>query len=111
VRSAFARVGVRVTCAGVARVALVAACMPVLQAADLVTWRLEGGVLRGDAGAEDRPLPVGSLVKPFVAKAWARAHPTARPPVERCVAAAHCWKPAGHGALGLGHAVSVSCNA
>jgi hypothetical protein len=100
----------RWTRASVASVALALAWGSVLEAAELLTWRLEGGAVRTDAGAPDRPLPVGSLAKPFVAKAWAKAHPTARPPVERCDAASHCWRPAGHGRLGLAHAVSVSCN-
>jgi hypothetical protein len=69
------------------------------------TWRLDGG-----ATADDRAWPVGSLQKPFVAKAWARAHPGERPPRRRCDAASGCWRPSGHGELGLARALAVSCN-
>src|SRR5207249_7386422 len=63
------------------------------------------------SGAEPGPLAVGSLLKPFVAKAWAHAHPGVPPPVERCERASGCWRPAGHGTAGLTRALAVSCNA
>lgn len=76
----------------------------------LRVWRLENGVVRSDHGTEDPPLPVGSLQKPFVAKAWARAHPGSALPRVRCDAASRCWRPEGHGALGLARATELSCN-
>jgi stage II sporulation protein D len=74
------------------------------------TWRLEGGAVRTDATADDRVWTVGSLLKPFVVKAWARAHPGGLPPRRRCGAASGCWRPSGHGELGLARALAVSCN-
>lgn len=62
--------------------------------------------LRGDV-----PMAVGSLQKPFVAKAWAAAHPGQQPPRLVCGPDSHCWHPKGHGELGLSRALAVSCNA
>ena len=76
----------------------------------LLVWRLEGGHVTGST-ASDRPLPAGSLLKPFVAKAWARGHAGHRTPRTRCDAASGCWIHAGHGALGLSRAIALSCNA
>lgn len=61
---------------------------------------------RGDA-----PLAVGSLQKPFVAKAWAISHPGQTPPQLTCGPGSQCWHRSGHGALGLSRALAVSCNA
>ncbi len=82
-----------------------------LPAEEPVLWTLENGAVRARPGAEPGPLAVGSLLKPFVAKAWARAHPGVQPPVERCERASGCWRPAGHGSAGLTRALAVSCNA
>lgn len=69
----------------------------------LQVWRLGGG---------DGPTrPVGSLQKPFVLEAWARAHPGQRPATFTCTRASRCWLPSGHGRLELARATSVSCNA
>jgi stage II sporulation protein D len=54
---------------------------------------------------------VGSLQKPFVAKAWAEAFPERPTPRLRCGPASGCWRPSGHGGLGLARALAVSCNA
>jgi hypothetical protein len=54
--------------------------------------------------------PVGSLQKPFVAKAWASTH-AGQPPTATCTPASRCWLPQGHGTLSLARALSVSCNA
>lgn len=63
-------------------------------------------------GGRDGPTrPVGSLQKPFVLEAWARAHPGQRPAAFTCTRASGCWLPAGHGRLELARATSVSCNA
>ncbi len=76
----------------------------------LVTWRKEAAGFEADPGAGDRPLPVGSLQKPFVAKAWAAAHPGETPPRVLCDDSAGCWLRGGHGELGLVRALASSCN-
>jgi hypothetical protein len=53
---------------------------------------------------------VGSLQKPFVAEAWARAHPGMPSPRFRCDGRS-CWRPSGTAVLGLARATAVSCNA
>jgi cell division protein FtsI/penicillin-binding protein 2 len=58
----------------------------------------------------DCPLPVGSLIKPFVAIAYAEAHGRAYPTITCRGSADGCWFPAGHGRLGITDAVAVSCN-
>jgi hypothetical protein len=79
-------------------------------AASLIVWRLQHDRLAGPPGSE-RPLPVGSLAKPFVAKAWAQSHRGAATPRFSCTATSGCWLPSGHGVLGLSEAVVASCNA
>jgi hypothetical protein len=86
-------------------VALAAATPP-----DLVTWRLESDRFAADPGAPSGPLPVGSLVKPFLASAWARSHPGSAAPRVLCDARTGCWRPSGHGELGLARALALSCN-
>ncbi len=83
---------------------------------ELRVWMLDRGEARaagaGGGGGETEPsLPLGSLVKPFLAEAWASAHPDEPTPRLRCAGGAQCWRPAGHGELGLARAVEVSCNA
>lgn len=56
-------------------------------------------------------MAVGSLQKPFVAKAWAASHPTTSTPRFQCGPDSACWLPSGHGELGLSRALAVSCNA
>jgi hypothetical protein len=64
------------------------------------------------SGPEDeQPLPVGSLAKPFVTKAWARSHPRTPTPRLQCTSTSSCWLPSGHGHLGLARAIAASCNA
>jgi cell division protein FtsI/penicillin-binding protein 2 len=59
----------------------------------------------------DEPVPVGSLLKPFVALAYGRLHSGAFP-VVRCHGKIDgCWRAAGHGSLGLERALAESCNA
>src|SRR5258706_527873 len=87
--------------------ALVALALPA-GAGELILWRLENGAVQGPG--DDRPRPVGSLLKPFVAKAWARAHPGETPPVVGCDRTSGCWRPSGHGSVGLVRALAVSCN-
>jgi hypothetical protein len=80
------------------------------RASALLVWRLEHDRVSGPGDGE-RPLPVGSLAKPFVAKAWARSHPGAATPRFVCTSTSSCWLPSGHGALGLAKAIAASCNA
>ncbi|HSD29776.1 MAG TPA: hypothetical protein VLL75_20905 [Vicinamibacteria bacterium] len=76
----------------------------------LLVWRLAGGRVTGPAEPA-RPLPAGSLVKPFVAEAWARGHEGMDRPRIRCDGGPSCWLRAGHGVLGLSRAIALSCNA
>jgi hypothetical protein len=77
---------------------------------DLVVWRIEGNAIVADAGVPNAPVPVGSLQKPFVAKAWARAHSSLAPPEFRCDGRSGCWLRSGHGLVGLSRATTLSCN-
>lgn len=67
---------------------------------DLATGRVEQQGFAAD------PVPIGSLAKPFVAVAYARAHEFRYPHVT----CRRCWRPNGHGALGIEDAVAQSCN-
>jgi hypothetical protein len=55
------------------------------------------------------PIPVGSLVKPFTALAYARAHGL-RYPRRKCDRGGACWFPPGHGLLDIRGALAHSCN-
>jgi hypothetical protein len=56
------------------------------------------------------PIPVGSLIKPFTALAYARRHRTF--PTVICDGQRHaCWRPRGHGQIALKAAIAQSCNA
>ena len=64
------------------------------------------------------PVPVGSLLKPFVALAYGQMNsiPSSSEPRNFPVVYCHgrrdgCWRAAGHGPLGLEHALAESCNA
>ncbi len=54
------------------------------------------------------PAPVGSLIKPFTAMAYAARHDYRYPQLE--CAPGTCWLPAGHGRVGIREAVAYSCN-
>jgi cell division protein FtsI/penicillin-binding protein 2 len=56
-----------------------------------------------------KPIPVGSLVKPFTALAYAESHDY-RFPGHLCNGGSTCWLPKGHGNLRIAHAIGVSCN-
>lgn len=94
---------------GLLVVAMLAATQ--LSADELIVWRLVDGRLSSDAAAPLGPLAVGSLQKPFVARAWATSHPGALAPRIRCSGGTTCWYRAGHGELGLTQATALSCNA
>jgi len=57
------------------------------------------------------PIPVGSLLKPFLALGYAQAHADAFPTVVCHGHADRCWSPAGHGPMTLTNAIAQSCNA
>lgn len=96
------------------RLRLLCACL-ILATARAQTPRLQIWV-RDASGAitegadPERPIAVGSLQKPFVARAWAAAHPGAASPRFRCDPGSGCWLPAGHGEVGLTRALALSCN-
>jgi stage II sporulation protein D len=77
--------------------------------AALVVFRLAGGLVAPEAEAAV-PRAVGSLQKPWVAAAWAEAHPGDRPPRVDCTEASGCWRPSGHGRVDLPRAFAHSCN-
>jgi hypothetical protein len=56
----------------------------------------------------ERALPVGSLVKPFLAVAYGQTHQTY--PEFRCTGKKTCWLPRGHGKLRIRDAIALSCN-
>ena len=56
----------------------------------------------------ERELPVGSLVKPFVAAAYGETHRDF--PEFKCTGKKTCWLPRGHGTLHLREAIALSCN-
>jgi len=68
-----------------------------------------GGVLAYRWPDSDQPVPVGSLVKPFTALAYGRAHDH-RYPQHRCTPG-QCWLPRGHGQQDMVSAIANSCNA
>jgi hypothetical protein len=73
-------------------------------------WRQDASGFVPDARLGDAPLPMGSLQKPFVAKAWIQSHPQQATPRFMCARGSRCWYKPGHGELGLARAMSVSCN-
>jgi cell division protein FtsI/penicillin-binding protein 2 len=68
-----------------------------------------GRVLAARWRDADRAIPLGSLVKPFTAIAYARNHE--RFPRHSCLGGRACWLPRGHGQLDIEHAIAFSCNA
>jgi len=56
----------------------------------------------------ERELPVGSLVKPFVALAYGKTHRDF--PEFKCTGKKTCWLPRGHGTLHIREAIAFSCN-
>jgi cell division protein FtsI/penicillin-binding protein 2 len=57
------------------------------------------------------PLPMGSLLKPFTALAYGEAHSFHYPEYVCRGQAGGCWRPRGHGRIGISEAVAHSCNA
>ena len=58
-----------------------------------------------------RPLPMGSLIKPFTALAYAEGHRLTFPSFVCRGTIDSCWLPAGHGRVGIAAAIGESCNA
>ena len=70
-----------------------------------------GAVLASRWDNLEKAVPMGSLVKPFTALAYAQAHDF-RYPIYECRGKSNgCWQPRPHGILDISAAVSVSCNA
>jgi hypothetical protein len=69
-----------------------------------------GALLASQWDNPEQPIPLGSLIKPFVAVAYGEAHQF-RYPTHLCNGkAGGCWLPRGHGEIGLPSAVASSCN-
>jgi hypothetical protein len=64
---------------------------------------------RWAANGQSQPIPVGSLVKPFTALAYAETHDF-HFPEHVCTGGDSCWLPRGHGNLCLVRAIALSCN-
>ena len=58
-----------------------------------------------------QPVPMGSLLKPFTALAYGESHSFHYPEYVCRGQAGGCWRPRGHGHIGLTQAVAHSCNA
>ncbi len=70
-----------------------------------------GAVLASRWDNSEKAIPMGSLVKPFTALAYAQVHDF-RYPLYECKGKSNgCWQPRPHGKLDITGAVSVSCNA
>ena len=59
----------------------------------------------------NRPVPSGSLVKPFTALAYAQSHGDRYPKLVCRGAVDGCWLPRGHSRIGMQEAIGYSCNA
>ncbi len=68
-----------------------------------------GSVIASRWEAGDKPVGVGSLLKPFTAMAYAEAHRFTFPE-HTCRGGGECWYPRGHGRVGFVRAVAFSCN-
>lgn len=69
-----------------------------------------GNLLASRWDSLERPIPLGSLVKPFTALAYGEEHQF-RYPTHICRGeTSGCWRPRGHGEVTLTSAVAQSCN-
>jgi len=59
----------------------------------------------------DKPISLGSLVKPFTALSYAQSHEFRYPVYECKGESGGCWRPQPHGKLDITAAIRVSCNA
>jgi cell division protein FtsI/penicillin-binding protein 2 len=69
-----------------------------------------GQVIASRWNRPDLPIPLGSLVKPFVALAYGEKHNFEYPRHTCRGSATGCWLPRGHGDIGLTSAIAYSCN-
>lgn len=69
-----------------------------------------GALLASRWDGYEKPIPLGSLVKPFTALAYAGGHAFRYPIYECRGKMSGCWQPTPHGKLDVTQAVSVSCN-
>ena len=77
----------------------------------LVVDASSGAILASHWERPEKPIPMGSLVKPFAALAYAEGHDFRYPKYECRGSAGGCWQKAPHGELDLAGAISLSCNA
>lgn len=68
----------------------------------------EGQIVAQRWDEPEGEIPVGSLMKPFLAVAYGRTHQSF--PVFRCTGKKTCWLPRGHGTLRISEAIAFSCN-
>jgi cell division protein FtsI/penicillin-binding protein 2 len=69
-----------------------------------------GALLTSRWDNANQPIPLGSLVKPFIALAYGEKHQF-HYPIHVCRGdAGGCWLPHGHGEIGITAAVADSCN-
>jgi len=69
------------------------------------------GVIASRWENAEGPVPVGSLVKPFLALAYGQKHDFRYPAYVCHGSADHCWFPRGHGKVDFSAALAYSCNA
>jgi cell division protein FtsI/penicillin-binding protein 2 len=69
-----------------------------------------GVVLASRWDHPETPIPLGSLVKPFLALAYGELHDFKYPTHVCRGTATGCWRPRGHGAVDLTSAIAYSCN-
>jgi cell division protein FtsI/penicillin-binding protein 2 len=69
-----------------------------------------GEVLASRWEGAELPIPMGSLLKPFVALAYGQLHEFHFPTHHCGGIATGCWRPHGHGDLDLASAIAYSCN-
>lgn len=69
-----------------------------------------GSILAARWDDVERPIPLGSLVKPFTAIAYGDQHQFRYPPHVCKGEAGGCWRPRGHGEMGITSAIANSCN-
>ena len=83
---------------------------PSVSADDFDAWILSRGQIQTLGHPAEEQFTVGSLQKPFIARAWARSHPAGATPRFMCTRSSRCWRPSGHGMLDLRGAIRESCN-
>lgn len=69
-----------------------------------------GALLASRWDDADQPIPLGSLVKPFTAVAYGEEHQFHYPTHICRGDAGGCWRPRGHGEIGIASAIANSCN-